>query len=163
MEEVVERAQRGDPEAFAEIVAPEFDDLLRLATAIVLDREVAADIVQDSLLAAWRGLRQLRDMSMFRTWLRRIVINRSRTALRRPRVAHLDRIRDATGDERDQNDRVSLELAMRALRPEQRACVALYYLEGMPISEIGVVLGVPSGTVKSRLHAARNRLREALQ
>ena len=163
MEGVVEQAQRGDPEAFAEIVAPEFDDLLRLATAIVLDREVAADVVQDSLFAAWRGLRQLRDPTLFRTWLRRIVINRSRNVLRRPRVARLDRFEDATGDEREQNDRMSLELAMRELTSEQRVCVALYYLEGRPISEIGVVLGVPSGTVKSRLHAARNRLREALQ
>lgn len=169
MEEAVRRARLGDAAAFDSAVGPELEELRRLATAIVLDRQVADDVVQESLLAAWRGLNQLRDAAAFRTWLRRIVINRARNALRRPRgLRLLDRAATSEHD-RDAdpsqtwNDVVALEAAMRQLTGDQRVCVALYYLEGRSLSEIAELLRVPRGTVKSRLHAARARLREALE
>jgi RNA polymerase sigma-70 factor (ECF subfamily) len=169
VEEAVRRAGLGDATAFEAVVGPELEDLRRLATAIVLDRQVADDVVQESLLAAWRGLDQLRDAAAFRTWLRRIVINRARNALRRPRgLRLLDRAATAEHD-RDADpsqtwsDVVALEAAMRQLTGDQRACVALYYLEGRALSDIAELLHVPPGTVKSRLHAARARLREALE
>jgi RNA polymerase sigma-70 factor (ECF subfamily) len=168
VEEAVRRARLGDAAAFDSAVGPELEDLRRLATAIVLDRQVADDVVQESLLAAWRGLNQLRDAAAFRTWLRRIVINRARNALRQPRGLRL--LEGAATSEHDRdadpsqtwNDVVALEAAMRQLTGDQRVCVALYYLEGWSVSEIAELLHVPHGTVKSRLHAARARLREAL-
>lgn len=169
MEEAIRRAARGDADAFEAIVQPELAGLRRLATAIVLDREVADDVVQDSLVAAWRGIGLLRDPAVFRTWLRRIVINRARNALRRPRTL---RLVDAVWPVDPQNgsdpsggwtDAVALETAMRELNPDQRACAALYYLERRPVADIAHLLGVPDGTVKSRLFTARARLREALR
>lgn len=168
MEEAVRRARLGDAAAFETAVGPELEDLRRLATAIVLDRHVADDVVQESLLAAWRGLNQLRDAASFRTWLRRIAINRARNALRRPRSLHLldvgppDQARTADPSQA-WDDAVALEAAMRQLTGDQRVCVALHYLEGRSVMEIAEILGVPDGTVKSRLYAARGRLREALR
>lgn len=169
MQEAVRRAARGDAEAFETIVQPELADLRRLATAVVLDREVADDVLQDSLVAAWRGLGELRDPAFFRTWLRRIVINRARNAVRRPRTLRLvEAVRASDpqnlGDPSDEwSDAVALEAAMRELKPDLRICAALYYLEGRQVAEIADLLGIPEGTVKSRLHTARARLREALQ
>ncbi len=169
MEDAVRRARLGDADAFEELVRPEMSDLRRLATAIVLDREVADDVVQDSLLAAWQGIGRLRDPALFRTWLRRIVINRARNALRRPRSL---RLVDAVGPidspvvadpSNEWSDALAVEAAMRDLSPDQRVCAALYYLERRRIADIAELLGIPAGTVKSRLHAARARLREALR
>lgn len=167
MEDAVRRAGLGDAAAFSTVVEPEIEDLRRLATAIVLDRHVADDVVQESLLAAWRGLSRLRDPASFRVWLRRIVVNRSRNALRRPRSLRLlDASAVEMGGPADPSsawgDAVALEAAMRELTVDQRVCVALYYLEGRPVSAIAALLGVPDGTIKSRLHAARARLRQAL-
>lgn len=167
MDDAVRPAGLGDAASFSALVEPEIEELRRLATAIVLDRQVADDVVQESLLAAWRGLSSLRDPASFRVWLRRIVVNRSRNALRRPRGL---RLRDARAVESRHaadpsgawGDAVALEAAMRELTVDQRVCVALYYLEGRPVSEIAALLGVPDGTIKSRLHAARARLRQAL-
>lgn len=168
MDEAVRRAAVGDADSFSALVEPEIEDLRRLAMAIVLDRQVADDVVQDSLLAAWRRVSRLREPASFRVWLRRIVVNRSRNASRRPRALRLldvtaDKARHA-GDPADAwADAVALEAAMRELTVDQRVCVALYYLEGRPVSAIAALLGVPEGTVKSRLHSARAQLREALQ
>lgn len=167
-EESVRRARRGDAQAFETLVQPELANLRRLATAIVLDRGVADDVVQESLLAAWRGIGGLRDPGLFPTWLRRIVINRARNALRRPRALRLvDEARPTGPTGTDPSgawaDAIDLEAAMRALSPDQRVCAALYYLERRPVADIAHILGVPEGTVKSRLHAARARLRQALR
>ena len=169
MEEAVRRAARGDAEAFETIVQPELADLRRLATAIVLDRELADDVVQDSLVAAWRGIGRLRDPAGFRTWLRRIVINRARNAIRRPRTLRLVNavwpVDPQTGSDPsgEWTDAIALETAMRELNPDQRVCAALYYLEQRQVAEIAQLLGIPEGTVNSRLHTARARLREALR
>lgn len=169
MDEAVRRAGLGDSAAFEVVVGPELEDLRRLATAIVLDRQIADDVVQESLVAAWQGLRRLRDPASFRTWVRRIVINRARNALRRPRSLRLvDAARPLEGDgvadpSRAWSDSVALEAAMRELTVDQRLCVALYYLEGRPVTDIADLLRIPAGTVKSRLHTARARLRKALE
>lgn len=167
MDDAVRRARLGDAASFSALVEPELEDLRRLATAIVLDRHVADDVVQESLVAAWRGLSSLRDPTSFPLWLRRIVVNRSRNALRRPRNLRLLDARavdslHAADPSGAWDDAVALEAAMRKLNVDQRVCIALYYLEGRPVSAIATLLGVPDGTVKSRLHAARARLRQAL-
>ncbi|MFP5341589.1 MAG: RNA polymerase sigma factor [Candidatus Limnocylindria bacterium] len=163
MEDTVRRAMRGDAQAFEVLVGAEVDDLWRLAVAIVLDRDVGHDVVQDSLVAAWNGLPRLRDPRLFRTWIRRIVINRARNALRRPRTTSLVEAITGTDPTTDWDDVLAIEAAMRQLTPDLRACAALFYLQRATVAEIAQVLDCPEGTVKSRLHAARARLREALR
>lgn len=163
MEDTVRRAMRGDAHAFEALVGAEGDDLRRLAVAIVLDHDVGQDVVQDSLVAAWKGLPRLRDPRLFRTWIRRIVINRSRNALRRPRTTSLVDTVTGTDPAARWDDVVAIEAAMRQLSPDLRACAALYYLQRATVAEIAQVLDCPEGTVKSRLHTARARLRESLR
>lgn len=163
MEETVRRAMRGDAQAFEVLVGTEVDDLRRLAVAIVLDRDVGQDVVQDSLVAAWKGLPRLRDPRLFRTWIRRIVINGSRNALRRPRTTRLVELPGGSDPTARWADALAVEAAMRQLSPDLRACAALYYMQRATVAEIAQVLDCPEGTVKSRLHTARARLREALR
>ena len=148
----------------------------RLAAAIV-GPDDAADVVQDALVDAWRALAGLRDPNAFEPWLRSIVVNRCRNHLRgrgrrgrgrRVRTIQLDAAASIAGEDTgsvrlaaDQSDR--LERAFHRLSPDHRAVLALRFTLDLPVRDVALTLGVPEGTVKSRLNAAITRLRSALK
>lgn len=143
----------------------------RLAAAIV-GPDYAADVVQDALVDAWRALAGLRDPNAFEPWLRSIVVNRCRNHLRgrgrRVRTIQLDAAASIAGEDTgsvrlaaDQSDR--LERAFHRLSPDHRAVLALRFTLDLPVRDVALTLGVPEGTVKSRLNAAITRLRSALK
>lgn len=139
----------------------------RVACAIV-GEQTAPDVVQDSFVSAWRNLKDLRDPDRFGPWLYRIVVNRSKSALRSQRLVRelpLDVAESAAAtDSRPTVEaRSVLSPALRQLSADQRAVVALHYAAGMSIAEVGKVLGLQAGTVKSRLNAALTKLRTMLQ
>jgi RNA polymerase sigma-70 factor (ECF subfamily) len=169
---LVERATRGDTGAFEELVEAYSPDLVRLAAAMVGPDE-AADMVQDAFVSAWRELPRLRDADRLESWLRSILMNRCRNALRtrsrRPRLALLDvdgqvTPRHASHEPmREADDRWAMRDALAALRPEDRAVLVLHYLADLPLREVATVLGLRLGTVKSRLNAGLRALRAAHQ
>ena len=145
----------------------------RLAAAIVGVVD-AADVTQETFVAAWRELPKLRDAGAFGPWLRRICVNRSRNWLRmlarRPRGAmRVDDpaappFPDSAGDFRAATEaRVVLEPAFEALTPDQRAVLALHYSMGFSIAEAADALGIRVGTAKSRLSAGLAALRRELE
>lgn len=142
-------------------------ELVRLAAGIVGAAD-AADVAQESLLAAWQHLPALRDAHAFPAWLRRICVNRCRNALRarRRRVATgtIDGADPAApGDFRESvHARAALDGAFEQLTTEQRALLALHYALGHSISETARTLGLREGTCKSRLHAALVALRRVV-
>jgi len=160
--EHVERARAGDVEAFDMLVGSQLDALLRIAAAIVLDPDGAQDVVQDSLVKAWRHLPDLRAADAFDAWLRRIVVNTARNAARRRRRVRAIAPQTLAGEAQGLDDRVAIGAALEGLDVDHRTVVALY-LDDRPINAIAQLLGIPSGTVKSRLHTARSRLRAALE
>ncbi len=165
--------QGGDREALRALVGRWQPRLVRLAWRLTLKREAARDIVQDTWLSIVRGLNRLDDPARFRMWAYRIVRNKCadwtrRRAVQREAVVHLCDEAGANARERssqaDPGDEVArLREALSGLAVEQRAILSLYYLDGMCIMEIARVLGVPRGTVKSRLYHARGRLRADLE
>lgn len=143
----------------------------RLATAIV-GADDAADVVQDALLDAWRAFHRLRDPTAFDPWLRSIVINRCRNHLRRRdrrvRTIHLEAAGSVVGEDAhgsglppEQFER--LDRAYHRLSADHRAVLALRFTLDLRVRDIAMTLGVPEGTVKSRLNAAITRLRSALE
>lgn len=165
---LVERAREGDESAFADLVDLDGDRCYAIAWRILRDTERAQDAVQQALLLAWRELPRLRDPERFEVWLHRLVVNACYEEYRRYRrwTANVRTLpvdgpaaTDATVsiDERD-----ALQRAFERLTPEHRAVVVLHHHAGHPLASIAEVLGVPVGTVKSRLHYATRLLREAL-
>ena len=168
MRHLVERAQRGDREAFAALAEASIADLYNLAHLMLSDGDLAQDAVQDALIAAWRDLRALRDVDRFRPWLRRILVNAVYRTAKRERRATRE-IVDVTLEEGIPDPSSALEnrdaiaRAFVRLRPEHRAVlVAHHYLE-LTDAEAAEMLGVPPGTVKSRLHRANAEMRSALE
>jgi RNA polymerase sigma-70 factor (ECF subfamily) len=148
-------------------------EVYRLTAAIVGAGD-AADVAQESLVAAWQQLPKLRDGAAFTPWLRRICVNRSRNWLRargRRPVAALDIsdegvasvIPDSGGDfRRAAEARAILEPAFESLTPDQRAVLALHYSLGYSIAESADALGIHAGTAKSRLSAGLAALRREI-
>jgi len=165
---LVERAQSGDREAYAELARGSSDRLYAIAYQITRDADRADDAVQQALVAMWRDLPSLRDAARFEHWTYRLVTRASLQELRQRRRANVRQLtlddqpaadRDLAADvaTRDQLDR-----ALAVLTPDHRAIVVLRHLVGLSIDEIAEVLGIPRGTVASRLHHATNALRAAI-
>jgi RNA polymerase sigma-70 factor (ECF subfamily) len=165
---LVERAIRGDREAFADLAADRVDDCYRLAFRILRDPHRAQDATQQALLGAWRDLPTLRDPNRFEAWLHRLVVHACYAEARSDR-RWVARVRVLPHDISLEPDvarsvaaRDELERAFRRLTPEQRAIVVLHHHLGFPLTEIAETLGIPDGTARSRLHHAVRQLRAAL-
>ena len=167
-DQLVERARRGDRDAFASLAAIHVDGCYRLAYRILRDPHRAQDATQQALLGAWRDLPTLRDSERFEAWLRRLVVNACFTEARTER-RWAARVRVLSSTNRVEPDvarsvatRDELEDAFRRLTPDQRAVVVLHHHLGYPLTEIAATLGIPAGTARSRLHQAVRQLRAAL-
>jgi RNA polymerase sigma-70 factor (ECF subfamily) len=177
---LVERCRTGDIAAFEPLVEKYRQRVWRLALQLVRDREEAWDISQEAFIRAFQSLGSFRGQSAFYTWLFRIVVNlatdRVRQRAARGRAFGTERVPDEDWD-RAMPDEVSASPAEEALRSEQRArieralealpehfrtIIMLSDIEGLAYREIAEVLDVPMGTVMSRLHNARKRLKQVL-
>jgi len=123
----------------------------------------AADAVQEALLTAWQRVPQLRDPVTFPAWFRRIVVNQALLIVRRARrlPEALPELDTSSGSVDDQLDLRNLRRALDALESRDRALLTVHYYWQMPVAETAVMLGLPVGTVKSRVHHATRRLRAA--
>lgn len=163
---VVERAMRGDVDAFEVLVRESSPSCYAVCLRLVGTREDALDASQEALIRAWRRLPTLRDSSSFEPWLRSIAANAARDLLReRGRVRSVPV--ELAADLPDPSHaalatRLDVQGAVASLPAPARAAAELHYLRDRPVSEVSAGLGVPEGTVKSRLHAARAALRRAL-
>ncbi|MGE0707952.1 MAG: RNA polymerase sigma factor [Planctomycetota bacterium] len=169
---LVLRAQRGDERALRRLVARWQPRLLAHARRTSADPEAAADAVQEAWLAIVRGLGRLDDAACFPAWAYRIVTHKCadqarRGARRREGDEAAAAPEQAGPDPAEEASRADaqarLRQALRALPPEQRAVLDLHYREGLGVREVAAALGIPAGTVKSRLHAARQRLQALLE
>ena len=166
--ELVERAQRGDHEAFDAITTAAYHRLYAIARRILRDGYAAEDAVQDALVRAWRDLRALRDPDRFDAWLHRLLVHacgdQVRRARRQPLGIHVEDLYLASpGDEIAQLvDRDEIERAFLQLTVEHRAVLVLTHYLGLRAPEVAAILGIPTGTVYSRLHYGAAAMREAL-
>ena len=149
-------------EEFAAAVTEHSRRMYRAARAVLDSDADAEDAVSQAVLQAWQSLDKLRDKSAVRPWLVKIAVNCAYAQRRKQgKVVYLE---DVTPEPAvpDIPQNSGLWEAVCALPPERRAAVVLFYYEGMPVDEIAKVLGVPQGTVKSRLSRARKQLKEML-
>ncbi len=163
---LVERAQLGDSEAFDVLARAVGDRCMAIAYRILRDADLADDAVQAALITSWRELRTLRDPDRFERWLHRILANECYAeARRRNRWSGDIRTLPVDGEASSHgilsvNDRDELDRAFRRLTLEQRAVLVFHYYLDLPVAEVADRLGIPVGTVKSRLSRAMARLRE---
>jgi RNA polymerase sigma-70 factor (ECF subfamily) len=164
---LIARAGRGDADAFGLLVASRLPRMLRLARAMLRNEADARDATQEAFVAAWQNLPRLRDAARFDAWLNTVLANRCRDFLRhRGRVHEID-LEGVDLRSADHGpgaiERATVLAAFDRLSIPDRQILALHHLEDRPLDEVARVLGVPIGTAKSRLHAARRALARALE
>jgi RNA polymerase sigma-70 factor (ECF subfamily) len=167
--ELITQAQQGDRRAFGELVRRHRERVVNVVYRMCGDANLAEDAAQEAFIRAWRHLPNYRPRSPFRNWVYRIATNVALDMLRREReTVDIDVVSLATSDEgpeatvegKERGEQV--RQAVLALPPASRAVLVLREYEGLSYREIADTLGIPIGTVMSRLNYARNRLRESL-
>lgn len=167
--DLIAQARRGDKRAFGELVRRHRKGVVNVVQWMCGDANMAEDAAQEAFVRAWQHLPSYRPRSPFRNWLYRIATNAARDSLRREReMVDIDALDLPSSDpgsraivEREERAE-QVRGAVLALPPASRAVLVLREYEGLSYREIADTLGIPIGTVMSRLNYARNRLREAL-
>jgi len=171
---LIERVLQGDTEAFGAIVDQYSASMMRTALLIVGDRDIAADAVQDALIQAWQHLSSLRETGSLRPWLMRIVVNQCISYKRKvARTAAF--VRQSLTDQStqlaadiadDQKGRLErdwdLAETVKKLPPKQQAVIMLHYYQGMTLPSMAEALQISENTLKKRIQAALNNLRQVL-
>jgi RNA polymerase sigma-70 factor (ECF subfamily) len=170
--ELVDRLRDGDEGALRDLYVSYGRRLFALALRLTGSADRAEDVVQNSLLAAWRAMRSYRGDGSLLAWLLGIVHNQALNAIRRkalPTVgigeadavhAASDQLPDVCLEAREREGAV--RCAMGGLTAEHRMVLDLVFYQGLSLAETARVCGCPEGTIKSRLHAAKAKLRRAL-
>ena len=163
---LVKRAMRGNPKAFAALIEREQEYLYRMAFLYVRQEQDALDVVQDSIVKAYRKMKILREPAYFRTWLTKVVINTAQDMLRQ-RKAEI--FLEEGGDdlpasvELSPEERMDLHEAVAQLPEKYQDVVKLKYFDGYTIREISRITGMPQGTVSVYLRRAVGQLRVLLK
>jgi RNA polymerase sigma-70 factor (ECF subfamily) len=164
---VVRRAMTGDREAFTALVARYDGSMAKVAYVVSGDPDVARDAVQAAWTIAWRRLGSLREPAQVRAWLLTIAANEARQTVRRRRhivtdLSIAEEVTDGRGDPGDSIQLIDLERALRRLKPDDRAIIALRYVAGLDSNEIAAQLGGSASGIRSRLSRALEHLRTDL-
>jgi len=159
---LVIEAQDGSRWALDALVRQHHRDVLRFAYSLCRDAAMAQDAVQDAWIKVAGRLRSLDDPRAFRGWVYHAVRWRVADLLRRAhrRDRPLDGTEPAQASGEDRERRMDMAAAIAGLPPVERQALQLFYVSGLTIPEIAVVLEIPPNTVKSRLHRARNLLKQ---
>lgn len=175
--QVILRCQQGDRQAFEEIFNEYRDDVFRFAYLVVRDLSLAQDVTQEAFLKVFRSVGKFQFRSSFKSWLYRVVVNEAITLMRRRRIKEdLDPTPEGTARSSEASARDwqpeeavldsemkwVLRSAIHQLDPVHRSVVVLKYYEDLSDTEIARILKCPPGTVKSRLHRARELLRSSM-
>ena len=170
IERLARAAATGDPRALNELLVATRPEVLRLCARFLPNREDAEEACQDTLLALARGIGQFEGRSSFRTWLHRLAANRARSTYQSLRRRSAGEMAGALLPDRPDPRRTSviagtrLDLldALEGLSADYAEAAVLRDVLSLSYAEIATLLGVPEGTVKSRIHEARRRLRQRL-
>jgi RNA polymerase sigma-70 factor (ECF subfamily) len=168
--ELVRQYLAGDTEAFATLMEAHEDRVFAVCLRMLRDREAALDATQETFITVFRKADRFAGKSAFSTWLYRVAVNTCYDQLRRrqrrptdPLPEHTDPADATAGDAYEAADlRPAIEDALADLPVEYRAAVVLSDLEGLPLNDVADLLGVPVGTVKSRVFRGRRLLAESL-
>jgi RNA polymerase sigma-70 factor (ECF subfamily) len=153
------------PVTFVDLAERVLDDAYRLAGYLLGDATEAEDAVQDALTRSWQAWATLRDQERFEPWFDRILVNVCRDRLRKRRGARIEELNDELAVYAEDPFKAALaknevDKLMHVLNPDQRVVVSLRFWKDLSLQQIADLLGVPLGTVQSRLHYALRALRD---
>lgn len=170
MEELIIKAQKGDKEAFTQVILHIKNDLYKIAKMRTTNEEDIQDIVQETMIDAYKHIRKLKEPSKFKSWIIKILINNS-NKLYNKKIAnkeiydnydiefYKDEIKSCA-DIKLKEDTLDFYEMIKNLKYEERIIIILYYGEKYTTKEIGKILNTNENTIKTRLSRAKNKIKE---
>lgn len=152
-----------DKDKFIEEIKLNKKQMYMVAFSILQNHEDAEDVVQEALLAAYEKLYTLKREDRFRSWMMRIVVNQAKMHIRKGGgIVYVESTEKISGHYTEDRHEDIWEIVL-SLKSSLSTVVILYYAQGYGVSEIAKIMGIPSGTVKSRLSKARDILKKELE
>ena len=169
--EYVSRAKQGDAQSFARLYDQVSKDLYKVALYTLGNQHDAEDVVSETFLEAYKGIKNLREDSKFKAWIMRILSIRCKRRIAgyidtKQQISLDDFIEtpdDVSDETADCSDRVTVMQAMDSLAEDERQVVLLSVIQGYTTREIGEIMGLPHGTVSSKLYRTLIQLRKKLE
>lgn len=163
--EDVEKAKKGDKEAFETIIMDIIDSLYKVGYGILENEEDVSDAISNTVLKAFEKIKTLNHVEFFKTWITRILINECNYMIKqKKRIIYIENYNEKPNDNYTDNKETDIDVknAMKKLDKNLKQIVILYYFDDLGIEEISNILEIPKGTVKSRLSRARKTLAKEL-
>ena len=164
-DDLVKRAKRHESEAFTELMQLYMTDMYKVAYAILMNDEDAADAIGDMILICWEKMNQLVKIQYFKTWMTRIIINKCYDILRKKskiipfESEYVENIQEKSNFD----EGIEMKMILDKLDNDLKEIVILYYYNDFKQDEIAKILEMPKGTVKSRLHRAKAEIMKILE
>lgn len=162
MKELVKKAKQGDADAFADLIHLQMENMYKVARAYLKNDEDAADAISETILICYEKLNTLKIDAYFRTWLTRILINKCKDMLKRPKEISFEEQKHDIGVWEDFSNSEWLEI-LYGIDEKYRTVLLLYYVEGFKIKEISQILDINESTIQTRLVRARQILAKEYQ
>jgi len=153
---LIKKAKRHDAEAFTKLMQLSMKDMYRVAIAILMNDQDAADAIQETILTCWEKLYTLREARLFKTWMTRVLINKCYDI--RKQYENLTGLEDYEEAGACEEYNLELKEALATLSEKYRVVMTLFYGEGYKIKEIAEILHLPKSTVQTRLARGREQL-----
>ncbi|TYQ16109.1 UNVERIFIED_CONTAM: RNA polymerase sigma-70 factor (ECF subfamily) [Acetivibrio alkalicellulosi] len=160
---IIKAAKQGDKKSFELLVKKYHNELYYTALGIVRSNWDALDICQDTFLKVFSSFDTLKDISKFRAWINRILINKCNDHFRKnKRLTFVDYIESEGFIESGTDENIDLLKSLSCLKDDTRVVLTLRYFQDLPLKEIADILDIPEGTVKSRISNGLKELRKLM-
>lgn len=160
LEFLVKKAQKGNEEAFIELIEKHKKLMYSVAKSMIDNDEDIADLIQETILKTYKNIKNLKDSGGFKAWLMRILINNCNDFIKNnKKVVNIDEVA-LKSSKCEEFEKIELKEIFNSLDGNLRLIVQLYYIEDVSVKDIAKLVNIPEGTVKSRLHRARSILSE---
>lgn len=169
MEELIQKAKNGDKEAFTTIMLSLEKDLYKIAKTRLKNDDDIYDAIQETIIEAFKSIKKLKNTEVFKTWIIRILINKTNDIFRRKKHKKeilLENIKNTeilnSYEEKDIDNLLDFNFMRKQLKYEDSVIITLYYMEGFSDKEIGNILKLKENTVKTKRTRAKQKIREIL-
>ncbi len=162
MNNLIKKAKKGNEEAFFKLIEDNKVSLYKAAKAILNNDDDIADAIQETVIAAYKNIKSLKNDAYFKTWLTKILINKCKDIIAKNKdVIALDDYLEE-GYTQEFLSKFEIEDMLTNLSKEQKLVISLYYISQFNTREISEILKESEGTIKSRLSRARNKIRKSM-
>lgn len=163
MEELIERAMQKDEEAFNELIILLQNDMYLIAKSKLKNEDDISDAIQETILSCYNNLRKLRNTSLFKPWLTKILINECNKIYRKRKknnVSYEDnKIENYLKFEDENFENIGFDILIRNLKDDEKLILTLYYYSGYSTKEISKILKINESTIRSKISRAKEKLK----